>query len=91
MGELIDKLSRAADLPEDRLARLARVTLLGDRIITVEGHCGVLLCEPEQVMFRSRSGPVRICGKQLCISRIDEQELEVRGQICRVELEGGKG
>ncbi|MBQ2698872.1 MAG: hypothetical protein IJF62_02935 [Firmicutes bacterium] len=91
MGELLNRLSRAADLPEEILARLSQVVLLGDAILTAEGHLGVLRCEPQQVVFRSRSGLVQISGEGLCICRIDEQELEVRGQIAQVELlrEGG--
>ena len=83
---LLERLTIAADLPDECIPGLPLVELYGDTRVLVEHHMGVTEYGREQIRIRVKFGDICICGMGLELSRMTKGQLVIRGQIHGISL-----
>lgn len=83
---LKDILVNASGTPEELMPGVPIMELIGDRRILVERHCGICEYTDTLICVRLPQGMLRICGNNLCVTRMLKHQLIVVGKICRLEL-----
>lgn len=84
--KIIESALERLGLPAEA-AGICRVTLAGERHLSVENHKGLLEYTPETVVLSKGSGSVRIRGEGLELAAMDGESLIIRGKIFGVDLE----
>ncbi len=84
-----EKLTLAADLPDEPIPRLPLVEIAGDRRVLIENHLGVVAYETDRICVRVTYGTVAVCGSNLELARMIRGQLVITGKIKNVELNGG--
>ena len=82
-------LSRAAeqfDLPEDLVAGLPYIELLGDRELLLDHHRGILSYSSEEMDINTGSMVLRLRGRNLQLLSMTENALRIGGEIDGLEL-----
>jgi sporulation protein YqfC len=77
---MLDKI-RQADLPQELVLGWPRSVLLGNEKLIVEQHQGIYACTQEEIVLKTMCGHLVISGKQLSLSRYDQDGLVVFGKI----------
>ena len=85
-GRILDRLTMAADLPDESIPGLPLVEISGNIRVLVEKHMGVTEYGPERIRVRVKFGDVCICGCGLELSRMTKGQLIIRGRIDNVSL-----
>lgn len=84
----LERLTVAADLPDESIPGLPLVEISGDCRVLVENHLGVTEYGPDRIRVRVKFGDICICGSCLTLSRMTRGQLIIRGQIETVSLNG---
>lgn len=84
--ELVAIASERLNLPAEATAGLTRVTIVGNRRISVENHCGVGAFGMEHMELLTKQGSIHVQGQELNLIVMNPQELIVTGRIRCVEL-----
>ena len=87
--ELLRSAAQRLDLPEDLVAGLARVEILGSDQLTIENHRGILRFDEQELEAAVPGGSITISGSGLFIRKMTGQELTVAGQLEQVRFSGG--
>ena len=74
------------ELPAEVLPQAARVTISGTSEVYVENHGGLSLLSAECVDIRSRTGTVRVSGRDLQLGFMNKTKIIVRGFVVSVEF-----
>ena len=82
---MLTRVAELFDLPEDLMAGVCHMEILGDRQLFLEGHDGILSYGTEQIDVGAGSLTVRIRGKELTLKSLTESEVRIRGAIESVE------
>ena len=69
------------ELPADVLQGVPHIDLLGREHLRVMNHCGIIRYDSDQIILRLRCGVLRIGGKDLIMSVMDDEKLTMDGQI----------
>ena len=79
--------------PAEVAGNVPCITLRGKGSVCIEQHQGVITYRPEEVVFRTVCGYVKITGERLCFQVYTTAEAQVVGEISGVFLEkiGGAG
>lgn len=80
-------LQQIADLPEDVVYNLPRVTLLGGMTLTVENHHGIITFSPQSVCFKAVTGTLTVYGEDLRLRRITPEDCLAAGVIRGLRLD----
>lgn len=83
---------RMAELfPREVVSDVPRVALVGGTNLHVEQHHGLIAYQPEEVVFRTGAGTLRVTGSGLRFRLYSATEAELIGSIDGVTLdkEGG--
>ncbi|MDR9853054.1 sporulation protein YqfC [Paenibacillus sp. VCA1] len=78
----------ALDLPQDVLLDLPRVTLVGNKELTVENHRGVRHFSENKMILSLSEGMLEIEGAGLMIRAILPQEVLIEGMIRNIKYIG---
>ncbi len=73
-------------LPSDCALGL-KITVCDLNGVLVEGHRGVIVYSPDNLILRIKEGRLIILGKSLAIMEITADELYIRGKIFSVAVE----
>ncbi len=74
---MADKL----DLPRDVVLDIPKITMVGDRELTIENHKGIAIFEEGLIKINSRLGKISITGDKLEIVFIGGNTLALRGSF----------
>lgn len=85
-GGLLQRATRAFDLPADGLTGLPRLELIGKQELRMEGHRGILAYGPEEIHIAGGKQVVRVKGAELELRAMGPEELLITGEIFAVEL-----
>ena len=85
-GSIFEKLTMAADLPDEAIPLMPLVELAGDRRVLIEHHMGVIAYGTEEICVKMRYGTLSVYGCMLELSRMTKGQLIVSGKIDRVVL-----
>ena len=83
MGEGLFPVEVVKDVP--------RVTMTGSDNVCVEHHKGLAAYQPEEVVFRTASGTLRIGGSDLRLNRYTACDAEITGRVASVSIEKANG
>lgn len=85
-GGLLQRATRAFDLPADGLTGLPRLELIGKQELRMEGHRGILAYGTEEIHISGGKLVVRVKGAELELRAMNPTELLITGEITEVEL-----
>ncbi|MGN1018908.1 MAG: YabP/YqfC family sporulation protein [Aristaeellaceae bacterium] len=77
--------------PAEVVKDVPRVTLTGTDSVYVEQHKGLSAYQPEEVVFRTGSGTLRIGGRELRLKRYTSCDAMITGQVSSIAMEGANG
>ena len=87
----IRAVSAALEIPPEAALRSLRLTLWGRERLTALNHQGVILYQPERIVFRYADGAVAVSGSELTLAVLTDEELTICGRINAVALKGDAG
>jgi len=73
-------------LPEELVLDAATITIVGDRLVRVENHRGILRYTADAVELLTSNGPLLLEGKSLILKSIGEDEIIVQGQLAKLTI-----
>ena len=77
--------------PAEVVKDVSRVTLTGSDSVYVEQHKGLAAYQPEEVVFRTVSGTLRIGGRELRLKRYTSCDAMITGEVRSIAMEGANG
>ena len=83
---IIQRTERMLELPIGTLTSTARIEILDNRQITVEGCHGILEYENDTVRLNTASGILRLCGRNLEVQNLTEDTAVIGGYLLSVEF-----
>lgn len=78
-------------LPAEVVRDVPRVTMTGSDSVYVEQHKGLVAYQPEEVVFRTASGTLRIDGSELRLKRYTACDAMITGQMKNIAIEKANG
>ncbi|ABR49175.1 protein of unknown function DUF1429 [Alkaliphilus metalliredigens QYMF] len=84
--EIKKSLSEILELPQDIMLDLPKITLVGNLQIYIENHKGIIEYTTSRIRINTKSGTLRIIGKNLSIKNIVVEEIVIVGEIQAVEF-----
>lgn len=84
---LLERITDAADLPDEPAPGLPLVEIAGDRRVLVEHHCGVTEYGRQRISIKVKYGCVTVTGQRLELTRMTREQLIITGCIDCVTLE----
>ncbi|SMO50270.1 sporulation protein YqfC [Melghirimyces algeriensis] len=92
MGNLSNKMRRIAsdwlDIPQDVVANLPRIQMIGPYRVHIENHHGVERFTEAELRLKTAKGLLEITGKKLVIHTIHSDEVRVDGEVSGVKFLG---
>ena len=85
-GRILERLTSAADLPDESVPGLPLVEIAGCGRVLVENHFGVTEYGQNLIRVRVKFGDVCVCGSFLELSRMTKGQLIIRGRIDQISL-----
>ncbi|SHJ46593.1 sporulation protein YqfC [Geosporobacter subterraneus DSM 17957] len=81
-----ESISELLELPKDIVLDLPRITLIGNLQIYIENHKGIVEYSKTRIRIKTKSGILRITGKELMIKNIAAEEIVVCGSFESIEF-----
>lgn len=81
------KIAETADAPKDVFLGLPLIYMTGRAEIHIENYGGILEYTQELVRVRTKAGTLKISGKQMKVEYYLNDEMQIVGEIGRVEFE----
>ncbi len=87
MKNVLERLTIAADLPEEPIPGQPLIELVGDGRVLIEHHKGVMQYGRCQIGVRVKFGTVLVFGEKLELTKMTAGTLVITGRIQGVRLE----
>ncbi|QZY56550.1 sporulation protein YqfC [Crassaminicella profunda] len=84
--EIRESVSELLELPKDIMLDLPRITLLGKLQLYIENHKGIIEYSDTRIRVNTKSGVIRITGRELSIKTIVTEEIIICGQVENIEF-----
>ena len=84
--KLVDKISDSWEIPREILSNVQKIVLTGNGMVFIEGFSGIRELLDERIVVKVKNGLVGIFGKDLCVSEITEEYIELKGVVKSVEF-----
>lgn len=84
--EIKESVAELLELPKDIMLDLPRITLLGNLQLYIENHKGIIEYSKLRIRVNTKSGVIRITGRDLSIKTIIAEEIIVCGKIENIEF-----
>ena len=84
--KFINKVSDTLDIPRDVIGNIPRVTLTGNGFIHIEGFSGIIEYSDEKTLIKTADGVVWILVKNIEISFLTEEFIDLVGEIKTIEF-----
>lgn len=88
MDNIKSSLTEVLELPIDIAMDLPKIVLLGDKVLTIFNHRGIIEYTNNLIRINSKIGIIKIRGEKLEIKNILSEEIIIEGQIEIVENMG---
>lgn len=82
-----EKIAQKLDLPKDIILDIPKISILGDREITIENHKGIALFERNIIKIKTKTTPIEIKGENFEIVFIAESTITIKGKFNSVVYE----
>lgn len=77
------------DMPVELRVGQPRVTVVGNELVFVENHSGLLEYAPTLIKFRAGQGVIAIHGQRLMLDRMGGGAVRIGGVVASVSMQGG--
>ncbi len=84
--EIKKSIADILELPQDIILDLPKVTMVGNLQIYIENHKGILEYTNSRIRIYTKSGILRVTGKNLLLKNIVVEEIVIVGEINEVEF-----
>ncbi len=84
---LMKRFSQALELPGDVVLNLPRVTIVGNAVVTIENHRGLVRYDPSSITIGAGGFQIIIEGESMVIGVVEAETITIRGTITRVGFE----
>lgn len=84
--EIKKSLAEILELPKDIILDIPKVTMVGNLQIYIENHKGIIEYSDSRIRINTKSGVLRIIGKNLLLKNIIVEEIVIVGEIHQVEF-----
>lgn len=84
--EVKKSLAEILELPKDIILDIPKITMLGNLQIYIENHKGIIEYTNNRIRISTKSGALRIIGKNLLLKNIVLEEIVIVGEIQQVEF-----
>ena len=81
--DLLKKVLRLLDLPEDMDSRVPRITVVGREEMVVENVSGIRRCTEKEVLLLTGCGPLSVAGEGLLVKELGESRALITGRLLR--------
>lgn len=81
-----EKIAKAFVLPQEVTLNISKITLLGNRELLLENHQGLQEYTEGLIRVRVSEGQILIHGHGLMITRLDMDEIRVKGRFLGLEF-----
>jgi len=81
-----ERISNTFELPKDIIMDVSKVIIIGTGQITVENHKGIVEYSEELIRVNTGSGIMKLCGRNLAIKTILQEEITITGEITNIEF-----
>ena len=85
--EFLDRILRAANLPQDLNPHLLTVRWIGGTNLIIEQHRGILTFEEDRISFKSEQGILCVEGETLQMEHLTDMCASITGNIKSVAIE----
>lgn len=82
----VERLTLAADLPDEPLPGLPLIEVAGDRRVLIEHHCGVMEYSTQEIRVKVKYGHICVEGACLTLSHMTKGQLIILGRIHSIHL-----
>ncbi len=84
---LREKIADAMELPKEIALSMPRISLLAGKEATVENYKGVIELGRETIRLYTSAGIVTLCGEEMDVTEITDEDITISGIIRKIELE----
>ena len=85
-GNLLQRVTNAADLPLEPVPAVPLVELLGDRRVLIENHKGVTAYGTQEICVKVSYGSICVCGDKLELAKMTAANLIITGRISGITV-----
>ncbi len=85
--DILGRATALFDLPQDTVAGVPRVALIGLEELRVENHRGILAYETQEICVSGGGYIIRVVGENLDLRAMTGAELLITGRISAITLE----
>ncbi|SKC79602.1 sporulation protein YqfC [Maledivibacter halophilus] len=81
-----EKMSNILEIPKDILLDLPRITFVGNLLMSIENHKGIIEYSSEYIRIGIKDGTIKLSGIDLMIKTITAEEIIVSGKIVSIDF-----
>ncbi|MBZ4686795.1 MAG: hypothetical protein PWQ96_622 [Clostridia bacterium] len=74
------------DMPQEVILDVPKVTCVGQSLITIENHRGIVEYSPQKIRINVSVGEVEITGSNLRVKNILPEEVDIEGTIKNISF-----
>lgn len=83
-----EKIIEKLDLPKDILLDIPKISIIGDKEITIENHKGIAVFERNVIKINTNTNPIEIKGEGFEIVFIGAATITIKGKFTSILYEG---
>lgn len=87
---ILQRLTESADLHAEPIPKVPLVELAGDQRVLIENHGGVCEYGTERIRVKLSYGQICVCGADMELARMNQDQLVISGRIDSVSLIRGR-
>ena len=88
--QLAERFAEAASMPRDVGMGASVITITGRNEICIENYRGILEYTDLLIRVQTKSGQIRLSGKNLQIEYYTNDEMKITGRIVQLEFTDGR-
>ena len=88
--QLAERFAEAASMPRDVVMGASVITITGRIEICIENYRGILEYTDLLIRVQTKSGQIRLSGKNLQIEYYTNDEMKITGRIVQLEFTDGR-
>lgn len=82
-----EAVAERLDLPKDIIMNLPKISVIGDKEITIENHKGIVVFDENEIKVNSSIGLILVKGRELEILFMESKTLTLKGKFCSIIYE----
>ena len=84
---LKEKIVEISEMPKDAALRLPVLTMIGQSELQIENYMGIIEYTDCLIRIHTKTGPLKVCGKNLCILYYTNDDMKIKGHIQTIQFQ----